>query len=274
MRIFAANINFINNFKTLQQMKTKIKNLLCAAIMMVLPLSFTSCDDILGSWERPVPQQVKMALTAALVNGAEVSVSFQINGVSYTAEFTKDGNFFINGGTPPTGYDYEFYEEAGILHFGLKDGASKNCLVITFNTSDNTYAVYAVPGFSFDVEKFKINNTNLTITNAYPKTVKIYYYDTSGSPASEKELVINYKDNETWEDVIARYGSASVEVLTVAGDFFKVVVPALPYNGQTVGYGDNNPTNQVPISHKVGIKDDATYEGKYVCYEAAGLLAG
>ena len=35
-------------------MKTKIKNLLCAAIMMVLPLSFTSCDDILGSWERPV----------------------------------------------------------------------------------------------------------------------------------------------------------------------------------------------------------------------------
>lgn len=54
MRIFAANINFINNFKTLQQMKTKIKNLLGAAIMMVLPLSFTSCDDILGSWERPV----------------------------------------------------------------------------------------------------------------------------------------------------------------------------------------------------------------------------
>ena len=35
-------------------MKTKIKNLLCAAIMMVLPLSFTSCDDILGSWEKPV----------------------------------------------------------------------------------------------------------------------------------------------------------------------------------------------------------------------------
>lgn len=54
MRIFAANINFINNFKTLQQMKTKIKNLLGAAIMMVLPFSFTSCDDILGHWEKPV----------------------------------------------------------------------------------------------------------------------------------------------------------------------------------------------------------------------------
>ena len=35
-------------------MKTKIKNLLGAAIMMVLPLSFTSCDDILGHWEKPV----------------------------------------------------------------------------------------------------------------------------------------------------------------------------------------------------------------------------
>lgn len=35
-------------------MKTKIKNLLGAAIMMVLPLAFTSCDDILGHWEKPV----------------------------------------------------------------------------------------------------------------------------------------------------------------------------------------------------------------------------
>lgn len=35
-------------------MKTKIKNLLGAAIMMVLPLSFTSCEDILGHWEKPV----------------------------------------------------------------------------------------------------------------------------------------------------------------------------------------------------------------------------
>ena len=35
-------------------MKTKIKNLLGAAIMMVLPFSFTSCDDILGHWEKPV----------------------------------------------------------------------------------------------------------------------------------------------------------------------------------------------------------------------------
>lgn len=198
-------------------MKTKIKNLLGAAIMMVLPLSFTSCDDILGHWEKPVPQQVKMALTAALVNGAEISVSFQINGVSYTAEFTKDEGFFINGGTPPTGYKYEFYEEEGILHFELEDGSSNKCLVITFNTSDNTYAVYAVPGYSFDVEKFKINNTNLTITNAYPKTVKIYYYDTAGTPESEKELVINYKDNETWENLIERYGLAGIGVLTDNG---------------------------------------------------------
>ena len=255
-------------------MKTKIKNLLCAAIMMVLPLSFTSCDDILGHWEKPVPQQVKMALTAALVNGAEVSVSFQINGVSYTAEFTKDGNFFINGGTPPTGYNYEFYEEEGILHFELKDGSSNKCLVITFNTNDNTYAVYAVPGYSFDVEKFKINNTNLTITNAYPKTVKIYYYDDSGTPESEKELVINYKDNETWKDVITRYDSAPVKVLTVDGDYFIVDVPALPYNGQTVGYGDYVSANKVPTSDKVGIKDDATYEGKYVCFEAALVPVG
>ena len=78
-------------------------------------------------------------------------------------------------------------------------------------------------------------------------------------------MVINYKDNETWEDVITRYGSASVEVLTVAGDYFIVDVPALDYKGQTVGYGDYVSANKVPVSHKVGIKDDATYEGKYVC---------
>lgn len=139
-------------------------------------------------------------------------------------------------------------------------------MVITFNTSDNSYAVYAVPGFSFDVEKFKINNTNLTITNAYPKTVKIYYYDSEGSPASEKELVINYKDNETWENVIECYGLAGIGVLTDNGSGkLKVIISALNYEGNVVGYGYYEPVNQVPVSHKVGIKDDATYEGKYVC---------
>ena len=68
--------------------------------------------------------------------------------------------------------------------------------------------------------------------------------------------------------MITRYDSAPVEVLKNNGSGkLKVIISALNYEGNVVGYGDYEPVNQVPVSHKVGIKDDATYEGKYVCKE-------
>ena len=95
-------------------MKSIIRKFVGAVLLMALPLSFTSCEEILGPWQNdsnPIPPAVQVALNTALVNGAEVSVSFQIDGVSYTAGFTNENGFFINGGTPPTGYSYELYEE-------------------------------------------------------------------------------------------------------------------------------------------------------------------
>lgn len=258
-------------------MKSIIRKFVGAALLLALPLSFTSCDDILGKWDKPLPPAAQVALNAALVNGAEVSISFQVNGTSYTASFTNSEGFTLTGGALPTGYDYEFYEEAGILNFQLKNGDEKECLEITFNTSDNTYAVYAVPGFSFEVEKFKINNTNLTITNAYPKTVTIYYYDNTGTPASEKELVINYKEDETWEEVANRYGVSGVEVFLTAGDadYIQVVIPALSYTGNCIGYGTvpGYPATSalVPKTDKVGKKGTDNYEGKYICYRTGPI---
>ena len=254
-------------------MKSIIRKFVGAALLLALPLSFTSCEDILGKWDKPIPPAVAVALNAALVNGAEVSISFQIDGNSYTAGFTKEEGLFVNGGTPPTGYAYSFYEEEGVLHFELfNEDHDKKFLEITFNTSDNTYAVYAIPGYSFEVEKFKINNTGLTITNAYPKTVTIYYYDNTGTPSSEKELVINYKENETWEEVANRYGASGVEVFLTAGnaDYIQVVIPALSYTGNCIGYGTvpGYPVISalVPKIDQIGKKGTDNYEGKYICY--------
>ena len=35
-----------------------IKNLMLLATLLALPFSFTSCDDILGEWSKPVPNPV------------------------------------------------------------------------------------------------------------------------------------------------------------------------------------------------------------------------
>lgn len=259
-------------------MKSIIRKFVGAALLLALPLSFTSCEDILGKWDKPIPPAVQVALNAALVNGAEVSISFQVNGTSYTASFTNSEGFTLTGGALPTGYDYEFYEEAGILNFELEDDSEHKCIAITFNTNDNTYAVYALPGYSFEVEKFKINNTGLTITNAYPKTVTIYYYDSTGSDGSEKELDINYKDDETWASVVDRY--AKIDLFNVISSTnFAINISIIPYTGKPVGYGSGvtpaypDDAAYVPISDKVGQKGSDNYEGKYICHKG-GMAIG
>ena len=185
MRIFAANINFINNFKTLQQMKTKIKNLLGAAIMMVLPFSFTSCDDILGHWEKPVADvytpttfkvfnphtkmYVKMDLsiydftTLTPSNVADLLSS----GTLYAGKYIVEGNVNYNG-TVNVGGDgkLELYIQdnasftitnglnagdiEGIVIAGQKDGSGK--LTITAGGDGITTKTLTIDGGKLTVE--------------------------------------------------------------------------------------------------------------------------
>lgn len=54
-------------------MKQSIKHLLGGALLFALPMFLTSCDDILGEWDKPSPQVQEVINTIVTVTGADPS---------------------------------------------------------------------------------------------------------------------------------------------------------------------------------------------------------
>lgn len=84
--------------------KQAIKTLMMGGAMMVLPLMFTSCEDILGHWEKPTPaepsvQEMLTNLSSALEEGALVTITYTVDGVTYTSTFKKVGDEYVEQST-------------------------------------------------------------------------------------------------------------------------------------------------------------------------------
>ena len=81
--------------------KQTIKTLMMGGAMMVLPFMFTSCEDILGHWEKPTPSVEEMLtnLGAALEEGALVTITYTVDGVTYTSTFKKVGDEYVEQST-------------------------------------------------------------------------------------------------------------------------------------------------------------------------------
>lgn len=77
-------------------MKKSIKQIVkSSAVLLALSVSLSSCEDILGKWEKPVPATVveeAKVLGAALETGATVSIQYTISGTNYVATFTKNAD--------------------------------------------------------------------------------------------------------------------------------------------------------------------------------------
>ena len=205
MRIFAANINFINNFKTLQQMKTKIKNLLCAAIMMVLPFSFTSCDDILGHWEKPVPVQAFM-FKNVLDEGGTLNVKFTINDDIFSVTFKKVGSkYTVQSDNPMDIESYALNYKNGLLVLDYIQEVTQS--QIFFDPEKNTFYIINDLGrdLTFD-GKVTVNGIQGTITNACPKKAQIVDPEYPTSSVS----YVYYSEGETWQNVIDRSAISGV----------------------------------------------------------------
>lgn len=84
--------------------KQAIKTLMMGGAMMVLPLMFTSCEDILGHWEKPTPaepsvEEMLTNLSSALEEGALVTITYTVDGVTYTSTFKKVGDEYVEQST-------------------------------------------------------------------------------------------------------------------------------------------------------------------------------
>ena len=99
-------------------MKLSFKHLLSAALLMAMPLTFTSCegalDDIFGEWSRPGSED-PYVLSAALKEGALVSYTIIENGVEKVITFKRVGNEYVLI-TPASTRSYtKFTEEYNLI---------------------------------------------------------------------------------------------------------------------------------------------------------------
>lgn len=193
--------------------------------MLALPLFVTSCEDVLGHWEKPTPVNVvpetvveeAKVLGAALETGAKVTVTYTIGTKQYKATFTKTGDTYtldsveditpaparaITRGSAPTTYTPSLEVSADGTQLVLKvvkDGTPQVILEAHMDVKTGETCVLQFDDGSFDVSGFKINDEQPAITNPYNKQVKIT------SPSVSITVYINYKEGETWKDVYDRF---------------------------------------------------------------------
>ena len=106
-------------------MKLSFKHLLSAALLMAMPLTFTSCegalDDIFGEWSRPGSED-PYVLSAALKEGALVSYTIIENGVEKVITFKRVGNEYVLISPASTRSYTEFTGKYNLLGAGTIKG--------------------------------------------------------------------------------------------------------------------------------------------------------
>ena len=166
-------------------MKLSFKHLLSAALLMAMPLTFTSCegalDDIFGEWSRPGSED-PYVLSAALKEGALVSYTIIENGVEKVITFKRVGNEYVlitpastrkhdQGEASRYWMDFEPGSGGSGGSGGTSDGGSSGgdtgvdaggggSLVLHVNAEDGTPALVAVTQIadaSTQVAKYKDN---------------------------------------------------------------------------------------------------------------------
>ena len=243
------------------------------AIWFFLSMCLTSCEDILGHWEKPAPatpavpetvvEEAKV-LGAALEEGATVTVKYTVAGNTFTATFKKNGdNYDLVSNTAGSraltraaSYTPSLSKTADGLKLFLKvieDGTTTAVLEAYMDIKSGEIWVFQAAAGGFDVSAFKIDDEQPTITNQYNKQVTIQV-------AATIYAYVNYKEGETWKDVYDRYKDFSHNELTITEDgYLSVTKDANTLYGV---YNESAPFTYVKSTDLVGkngVADCATY---------------
>ena len=253
-------------------MKSIIRKFVGAALLLALPLSFTSCEDILGKWDKPIPAIPEViALKNALDNGAQVAITYKINGNEYSATFLKEGDEYnlVSSGNPEEQM-LTYDETTNRLIFSyiqdVPGGGTAPVLQVYFDIAKTSFFAINLPGFdnSFD-GNLTIKGTTITIPNACPKKVLI--------KSSDYDLYVNYAEGETWNNVLDRYSETGHnELILFTGNLM------FNYDGGMVGVHYIDPNSDTPPfagedvlpTDEIGKKGGAAYNDYY---PAANVMA-
>mgnify|MGYP007133700874 CR=1 FL=1 len=99
----------------------QIKNILAAATLLALPMTFTSCEDILGEWSKPVPSQGKFIVYTD--KDTKTFVDIPADAIVWTGTVAPGdlaaGTYVVEGNAVCSG-DIKLTGETKLI---LKDGA-------------------------------------------------------------------------------------------------------------------------------------------------------
>ena len=206
-------------------MKQTIKSLMMGAMMMALPFLFTSCEDILGHWEKPTPatptvEEMLTNLSSALEEGALVTITYTVDGVTYTSTFKKVGDEYVEQSTTSASRALtrassnilaQLHEYQKTLNFQVIKN-KKVVLNAEINSNDGAY----ITTFSSDGAELKgvaVNDASASLTNVCNKSITI-----RPKGGGEGYASVHYKDGDTWKDFCERQSPNGHMVILILGN--------------------------------------------------------
>lgn len=223
------------------------KVFLWAALGLTATATLTSCEDILGHWEKPTPAVPASAvedarvLGAALEAGATVSVNYTVGSRGYVATFQKnaDDTYTLLSNTAaaagarattrmrltpdytvPTddaATGYVLLELVGDkLVFTVKTAAGAPIFKAEMNVEGGEVSVVNTNGGGLDctIGQVSVGDQAKAIVNPEMKTVNIS--DDYGSV----KYAVKYSEDDKWADVVKRYEGVEVVEITTSEDGF------------------------------------------------------
>ena len=223
------------------------KVFLWAALGLTATATLTSCEDILGHWEKPTPAVPASAvedarvLGAALEAGATVSVNYTVGGTGYVATFQKNADdtytllsntaaaagarattrmIALPDYTVPTddaATGYVLLELVGDkLVFTVKTAAGAPIFKAEMNVQGGEVTVVNTNGGGQDctISQVSVGDQAKAIVNPEMQAVNI-----SNDYGSVK-YAVKYSEGDTWANVVKRYEGVEVVEITTSDDGF------------------------------------------------------
>lgn len=240
-------------------MKKLNSYLLLGAMIFCLSTLLTSCDEIFGEGDNPVPvippspvvDEAKV-LGAALEAGAIVSVTYNVGSTTYVATFVKNSDdsytlqsnakisaarALTRGVSDPTvtvgdgatvGDQVQLLLSGNKLKLVVKAANGNPLFEATMNIETGEIAIFNTNarGVNCGIGSFAVNGDTKDIKNPEMQNVTVNFAHTLVVPATFISLsltfnyAVQYLNGETWGDVIARYKASDHGEISTTDDGF------------------------------------------------------
>lgn len=145
-------------------MKHLIKSLLLVATLLALPLTFTSCEDILGEWSKPTPATTTVSVTGITLDPTTLSMKVGDADVTLTATVTPDN---ATDKAVTWGSDNE---AAATVTNGVVHAVGEGTATITAKAGDQTATCTVTVKVPYTAQEYKKRSWNGTKVDSVKQT--------------------------------------------------------------------------------------------------------